>query len=457
MSADREATIFALASAPGRAGVAVVRISGAAAGALLQLLTRRALPPPRHAAVRALHHPQDNRLLDRAMILWLPGPQSFTGEDVAELHLHGGRAIINGVSAVLAAQPGVRLAEPGEFTRRGFENGKFDLTEAEAIADLVHAETEAQLQQALRQMDGALAELYDGWRMALTRCLAYLEASIDFADEELPADLASRQSGQLQLLHDAITAHLADDRRGERLRDGYQIAILGPPNAGKSSLLNYLAQRDAAIVAATAGTTRDVIEVQLDLGGYPVVLADTAGLREANDVIEAEGIRRAQARAAQADLKLLVFDGARWPERDALTLAQLDDDSFCIINKADLMSPAAVRSAAESFAVLGHEAITISLQSATGLDLLLKKLTARVAAALQDRGQPVLTRLRHRVALTECAAALQQATNGLQRQDEMALITEHVRVALRALGRITGHVDVEDLLDVIFRDFCIGK
>lgn len=449
-----EPTIFALASAPGRAGVAIIRLSGPAAGSALQQLTRQALPAPRQASLRKILRTTDGALLDRAMVLWFPAPQSFTGEDVAELHLHGGRAIISAVSAALAAIPGMRLAEPGEFTRRGFENGKFDLTGAEAIADLVHAETEAQLHQALRQMDGALAQLYEGWREHLVASLAYSEASIDFADEELPPDLLTRQSEKLQSLHTAIAAHLADNRRGERLRDGFRIAILGPPNAGKSSLLNALAQRDAAIVSATAGTTRDVVEVQLDLGGYPVILADTAGLRETTDAIESEGIRRARARAEQADLKLLVFDGAHWPALDPLTSALADAQCFLILNKADLLPKQF--SAAELTKPQGV-LWPISLHSGAGLDNLLRGLTEHVAAALPDRGTPVLTRLRHRTALESCLTELDCAIKGLDNHRESALIAEHIRRAAQALGRITGRVDVEDLLDIIFRDFCIGK
>lgn len=456
-SASGVPTIFALASAPGRAGIAVLRLSGAQCAPVLQALTRRAMPAPRQAVVRPLYRPSDAALLDKALILWLPAPHSFTGEDMLELHIHGGRAVLSRVTAVLAAFPQLRLAEPGEFSRRGFENGKFDLTAAEAIADLVQAETEAQADQALRQMGGALSSLYDAWAAQLTACLAYLEASIDFSDEELPPDLAQRQAQALQSLAEAIAAHLADARRGERLRDGYQIAILGPPNAGKSSLLNWLAQRDAAIVSAIAGTTRDIVEVSLDLGGYPVVLADTAGLREATDSVEQEGIRRARQRAQQADLKLLVFDAAALPELDALTMAQADASSIIIINKADLLTRSSDDFGLENKQVFRHQPFLVSLRTGDGMAVLLAALQEQVAGALQDRGQPSLTRARHRSALEECNACLGQAIRGLAAQPEMALVTEDVRQALRALGRITGRVDVEDLLEVIFRDFCIGK
>ncbi|MGB4101841.1 MAG: tRNA uridine-5-carboxymethylaminomethyl(34) synthesis GTPase MnmE [Alphaproteobacteria bacterium] len=440
-------TIFALASAPGRAGVAVIRISGVQAGAALQHITRRPLPAPRMVSLGDFFNQAGERI-DRGLTLWFPAPNSFTGEDVAELHIHGGRALLHAVTETLAAIPGLRLAEPGEFTRRAFAGGKMDLTEAEAIADLVDAETTAQMHQALRQMDGALGRLYETWRAALLRALAHIEASIDFADEELPTDLAAARAQELAVLQQAIATHLDDHRRGEKLRDGFHIAILGAPNAGKSSLLNTLAQRDAAIVAATAGTTRDVIEVHLDLGGYPVIVADTAGLRDSADAIENEGIRRAQSRAAQADLKILLFDATALPALDATTLALRDDHSMVVVNKTDLLTTAPQTPA---------DVLPLSLRTSAGLPEFLAALTARVAEELADTGMPALTRARHRAGLEQCRAHLARALGGLQNNQEMALVAEDIRLAMRALGRITGTVDVEDLLDVIFRDFCIGK
>ncbi len=314
MTADT--TIFALASAIGRGGVAVFRVSGPQAPEAVSGLCRPAdAPKPREASLRKVHHPQSGELIDQVLVLFFAGPNSFTGEDVVEFHTHGGRAIAQAMTEAFLVQ-GFRMAEPGEFTRRAFENGRMDLTEAEAIADLVHAETEAQRRQALRQFEGELGRMYEEWRARLIRSLAYLEAAIDFSDEELPDDLAEKQNAEIEALSKEIARHLDDKNRGERLREGFSIAILGPPNAGKSSLLNALAKRDAAIVSATAGTTRDVIEVHLDLGGYPIILADTAGLRDNAGDIESEGIRRALARAEQADLKLVVFDGARWPKQD---------------------------------------------------------------------------------------------------------------------------------------------
>ena len=332
MSDDQ--TIFAPASAAGKSGVAVFRVSGKdARRAITDLCKPSDVPAPRFAALRDIKHPHSGEVIDRALVLFFPAPHSFTGEDVVEFHTHGGRAVTNAVIDALTVLPAFRLAEAGEFTRRAFENGKMDLTEAEAIADLIHAETEAQRKQALRQLDGALGRIYEDWRARLSRSLAYMEAAIDFADEELPPDMLEKQSVVLRDLRTEIAAHLNDNHRGERLREGFSIAILGAPNAGKSSLLNALAQREAAIVSPTAGTTRDVIEVHLDIGGYAVTLADTAGLRESSDAIESEGIRRAHAHAQQADLKVLVFDGTTQP--DAETLALVDENAVVVINKID--------------------------------------------------------------------------------------------------------------------------
>ncbi|AWK86051.1 tRNA uridine-5-carboxymethylaminomethyl(34) synthesis GTPase MnmE [Azospirillum thermophilum] len=442
------ATIFALATAPGRSGVAVVRISGpGAAGALAALTPGKPLPRPREATLAALRHPVGGELLDRAMVLRFAAPRSFTGEDVVELHLHGGRAVVAGVVEVLASLPGLRIAEPGEFTRRAFENGKLDLTEAEAVADLVDAETAAQKRQALRQMEGMLGRLYDGWRERLTRALAHIEAAIDFPEEDLPGGVADAVRPVLETLAAGIRTHLDDGGRGERLREGLHIAIVGAPNAGKSSLLNALARREAAIVSSRAGTTRDVIEVHLDLGGYPVVLADTAGLREAAaDEVEEEGIRRARDRAARADVKVAVFDATALPALDPATLALVDADTVVVLNKTDLAEPPAVT-------VAGHPAVALSARTGAGLATLEAVLTTFTADRLAGSGAPALTRARHRAALEECCEALLRALAAPLPE----LAAEDVRLASRALGRITGRVDVEDLLDVIFRDFCIGK
>jgi tRNA modification GTPase len=327
---------------------------------------------------------------------------------------------------------------------------KLDLTQAEAIADLVNAETAAQQRQALRQMDGALAKLYDGWRTDLVRSLAHLEAYIDFPDEDLPPEVDQGARDGILSLAQAIDRHLADGHRGERLRDGLSAAIVGAPNAGKSSLVNALARRDAAIVSATAGTTRDLVEVHLDLGGYPVVLADTAGLRETAEDIEAEGIRRARARAAQADLKIAVFDGTCWPQLDSHTVNLVDDSTLVVINKGDQFDAAPL----QAILVAGQAPLVVSVKSGEGMAAFLARLEEAVKARLESHGSaPALTRARHRAALEDCATCLHRSLMA----PALELMAEDLRLAARALGRITGRVDVEDLLDVIFRDFCIGK
>jgi tRNA modification GTPase len=433
-------TIYAPATAAGRAAIAIIRLSGPSSGPALATLAGK-LPPPRVARHVRLRDPDSGEELDAALALWFPGPHSVTGEDVAELHLHGSRAVVAAVMAVLGRQ-GLRLAEPGEFTRRAFLNDKLDLTQAEAVADLAAAETEAQRRQALRQLDGHLGTLYRGWSERLLRALAHLEAAIDFPDEDLPPEIEARIAAETAALAGEIARHLADGRRGERLRDGIAVAIVGPPNAGKSSLLNQLARREAAITSPIAGTTRDVIEVAIDLAGFPVVFADTAGLRDSSDPVEAEGRRRAVARAESADLRLFVFDAGcpldargagQWP----------GPDTFLVANKIDL---AARRDD------LPPGALALSALTGEGIPELTAMLAARIAETY-DIAAPLLSRARHREALETAADALQRSLAA----DLPELRAEDLRLAWRSLGRITGQVDVEDLLDVIFRDFCLGK
>jgi len=441
-------TIFALSSAPGRAGVAVLRVSGPQAGPCLDALAG-GRGAPRVAALRTIRDGA-GEAIDRGLTLWFPGPASFTGEDLAELQVHGGRAVVAALGDALAAQPGVRPAEAGEFTRRAFDAGKLDLTEVEGLADLIDAETRVQARQALRQLDGVVGRRVEDWRDRLLRALAHLEAAIDFADEELPDDLGARVRTEIAALAGEIEAALADDHRGERLRDGLSVAILGAPNAGKSSLLNAIAQRDAAIVAETAGTTRDVVEVHLDLAGYPMTLADTAGLRDlpddaaGHDAIEAEGVRRARAHADRADLRLAVFDATQPP--DPATRALVDATTLVVWNKIDLR---------DDFDAAGPDSgFRLSAKTGEGVPALLDELERRAVALIGDAAEaPAITRARHRSALNETAEALRRADSA----EAPELAAEDLRLATRALGRITGRVDVEDLLDVIFRDFCIGK
>jgi tRNA modification GTPase len=434
-------TIFAPATPAGRAALAVLRISGPDAGrALIQLAG--ALPPPRVAQRRRLVDSCGGEQLDEGLVLWFPAPRSATGEDVVEFHLHGSRAVLASVMQALS-RLGLRLAEPGEFTRRAFLNGKLDLLQAEAIADLIAAETEAQRRQSLRQLGGELGNIYRDWRNRLTRVLAHLEAAIDFPDEDLPPEIEDRIRGQTESLVGEIEQHLADGRRGERLRDGIEVAIVGPPNAGKSSLLNRIARRDAAITSAVPGTTRDVIEVAIDLGGYPVVLADTAGLRDSDDPIEQEGNRRAVQRAERAEIRLFVFDAAH-PATATGAAAWPGADTILVANKIDLV-PVDRRE-------LPPRAFEVSALTGEGIDRLLSALGERVAQTYRIEA-PVLTRARHRLALEDTVAALRRSFAA--RLPELR--AEDFRLALRSLGRITGVVDVDDLLDVIFRDFCIGK
>ncbi|MBF0251989.1 MAG: tRNA uridine-5-carboxymethylaminomethyl(34) synthesis GTPase MnmE [Alphaproteobacteria bacterium] len=453
ISARTPDTIYALASGAGRAGVAVIRVSGPRAARALTALTQADVPQPRRAVLHRLRHPHGGETLDDALVLWFAGPASFTGEDVAELHVHGGPAVVDGVLGALSGLDGLRLAEPGEFTRRAFENAKLDLTQVEGLADLIEAETEAQRRQALRQSEGQLGRLYDGWRGALIRAAAHFEAELDFSDEELPEDLHVAVVDDVRALHTAILAHLADGHRGERLRDGVRLAIIGPPNAGKSSLMNALARREAAIVSDTAGTTRDVVEVHLNLGGYPLLVADTAGLRESGDDVEREGVRRARAWAESADLRLAVFDGSALPRLDPETLALLRTDTIVAVNKADAAG------AAIPGAIGGYPVVALSVRTGQGMDALLDDLTRRVAGRCRaDAEGPAPTRARHREALVRTAEALRRFLARENPQHLGAeLEAEDLRLAARELGRITGRVDVEDLLDVIFRDFCIGK
>lgn len=447
---DSNDTIFAQASAHGFGGVAVIRVSGVGAIASLKAMTGWSNIEYRKAKLSNIKRSVSRETLDQALILAFNAPHSYTGEDVVEYHVHGGVAVVNDVLDELSRHSNHRMAEPGEFTRRAFENDKMDLTEAEAVADLIHAETSMQKQQALSQMGGALADMYEGWRGRLIKILAYTEAEIEFPDEELPVDLIEQIKPQVDELAAEINAHLNDNRRGERLRNGIHVAIIGAPNAGKSSLVNALAQRDVAIVSDIAGTTRDIIEVHLDIAGYPVILSDTAGLRPdqlddgAQDSIESEGIRRALKIAQDADVRVILYDGGSEILDEHSYALESQDNTIAVINKAD------------KSVALKHPGnpLEISVTLNTGIGKFLDALTVIIKDLMGSRSEaPALTRKRHREALIACTNALSRSLQAPLPE----LTAEDLRLAIRDLGRITGKVDVEDLLDVVFRDFCIGK
>lgn len=446
-------TIYALSSGAVPSGVAVIRISGSRAWDVVSGLCVR-VPAPRTASVRALHHPQTGDMLDEALVIMFQGPSSFTGEDVAELHCHGGRAVVQSVLDALASFSGTRPADPGEFTRRAFDHGRLDLTEVEGLSDLIWAETEQQRRQALRQMGGALGSLYDGWRDRLIHMRAMIEADFDFADEEdVPGSVADQVWEQADGLLADINAHLESSKNGERLRSGLQVVLMGAPNAGKSSLLNALAGRDVAIVTEEAGTTRDVIEVHLDLAGYPLTLVDTAGLREAAGTIEQEGIRRARARGEAADLILWLVEpgGAEVDAASGGLNAELRASIpvWTVRTKQDLSTDAD----GPDSPLAGD--LTCSTVDQDGVSSLIARLTRFAEETISVGEAPLATRARHRHFLTEAMNALKAAAD--QSHLPMELRAEDLRRAADALGRITGRIDVEDLLDVIFRDFCIGK
>lgn len=433
-------TIFALATPPGRGAVAIIRISGPDTADILRAIGAGTVKP-RLASVRNLRH--DGRLIDQALVLYFVGPNSYTGEDTAELHLHGGRAVIEATSQALI-NLGVRPAEPGEFTRRAFQNGRLDLAQAEAVADLIDAETDAQKAQALGQLDGALSQTYDGFRADLLKAMSLVEAEIDFPDEEVPDNLARTAGPVLDKLIADLEAALADSDRGRRVREGYRIVLLGETNAGKSSLFNILTAREAAIVTPIAGTTRDVLDADIMIGGYAVTLSDTAGLRDSDDPVEAEGIRRARARAENADLRIWVRSPTTEGDDPAKDYIQPSD--LQLLNKSDI---GAIEPAPST------EALSISTVSGQGIDDLHRWLAARLARDLSGADFPAVTRERHRRRLVEALDATRMARRALDVAPEMA--GDDLRRSSDALSRVTGAIGVEDILGEVFSSFCIGK
>jgi tRNA modification GTPase len=439
-------TICALASGQPPAAICIIRLSGDRIWKLAGALLDCGLPEPRRATLTRFRD-EDGHLIDEGLVVFMPGPHSYTGEDTLELYLHGGPAVINHAISTLTSEPGVRLAEPGEFTRRAFEAGKIDLTEAEGVADIIEAETNAQKAQALRQLSGGLTQQYDQWRAELTGILALIEVAVDFPDEDdAPEETTAPVLRKLGALISDMEAALGDRGIGEKIRDGFRIAIIGAPNAGKSTLLNRLAGREAAIVTSLPGTTRDVIEIRRVMGGQIVWISDTAGLRETEDEIEAEGVRRAQKVAAEADLRVFMVDGSA-PDPGVLTSPYRLPTDMVVVNKAD----------ADLAENLPAHDFRISAKTGDGVETLERALSEFISARAASVEAPVITRARHRARLVEGLACLVAARDALELGTGAELAAEDVRMAIRHLGSVIGVVGVEDVLGAVFSEFCIGK
>ena len=438
-------TIFSLSSAPGRAGVSVFRVSGEAAGNVLDNLLNSSRPVPRKASLKKLYG--GDGLIDEALVLWMPGPKSFTGEDCVEFHVHGSPAVIEALAMALL-QKNCRQALPGEFARRAFENNKMDLTEAEGLADLIDAETQGQRKQAMRQMQGGLRDLYNGWRETLLDALAQIEGEIDFPDEgDIPDGLSHKAYPYLKDAMVSMESSLSGAHRGERVRFGLDITIIGAPNSGKSSIINYLSDRDVAIISNIAGTTRDIIDVQLNLGGLPVRLSDTAGLRDTSDVIEAEGVRRARTRAQESDIRIYVQDSTNG-DWDMAALSKLSDLDFVLINKVDLQDLTVPPALKPNY-------FYVSALTGENLEVFRDALERRVIEMFSPSQDAGLTRARHRNCVERANQAVGSALNHLGAAPELA--GDDVRSALQALKELAGEVDIEAVFDRIFSRFCVGK
>lgn len=438
-------TIFALSTPLARSAIAIIRLSGPSSLTALQQLTGKKSFVPNQAQL-CLFKDEAGVPIDQGLALYFKAPHSFTGEDCVELHLHGSMASISHMVAALSEMEGLRLAEAGEFTRRAYLNGKMDLLEAEGLADLINADTAAQKDQALRQMAGSGSQYYYELREGIIRALAHLEAYIDFPDEDIPGSVLQGIKGQIGEIISLIEKTLADNRNGERLREGFSVVILGAPNAGKSSLINRLSGKDAAIVSHTAGTTRDVIEVAMNLGGFPVTLIDTAGVRESGDAIEEEGVRRALQRGRGADLKLLLLDGTNMSEMDNKLLEMADEDGLIVVTKIDKMDKMNIKLS------IKNKILYISSVTGQGIDGLLAAITAYISSSA-GKTPAIITRARHRQLLGEAKGHLVNYRPELP----LELACEELRQAALAIGKITGKIAVDELLDVIFKQFCIGK
>lgn len=464
--------IYALSSAPGKSGVAVIRVSGSETANVVKMMTKsNSLPNPRRACLCNIYNPQSDEHLDKALVLWFPGPHSFTGEDVCEFHVHGGNAVISSVFRALSKFPGLEYAEAGEFTKRAFLNGKLDLTEVEGLGDLIHAETEEQRKQALKQMDGRLKLVVQSWSKILLNCLAHIEAYIDFGeDQHIDDDVINEVRENVAALSTQIKEHVNDKRRGERLRSGVKLTIIGKPNVGKSSLLNLLTAKPTAIVSSIAGTTRDVLESTIDVDGFPVVINDTAGIRQTIDQVEGEGVRRAKLAAEAADLIIHVIDSK---ELINCSIAEYLQDInsqlnfgnnenqqvLYIINKVDLINPCAAANIQSCMDTSNLSYAVMSCVTEAGFGNFMKCLSSMIKTIClgndPSKFSPTLTQERHRAHVTNCLQELNLCCSIID--IDVVIAAEHLRLAMNHLGKITGKIGAEDILNVIFRDFCIGK
>ena len=442
-------TIFALSSGPGIAGVSIVRVSGSETQKVIQLLTNKKLPSPRVATLRKFNKMNTSELIDEGILLWFPGPESYTGEDMAEIQVHGSKAVIDALHTSISSIENCRLAEPGEFTKLAFQNGKINLLKAESIADLISSETEIQRQQAIKIMNGKSADQFNFLRSKLLKVLSHIEAKIDFPDEDLPNDILKEIKKNSDEVLKNIKKILDDKKVGERIREGFKIAILGPTNAGKSSLLNHLSNRDVAIVSEIAGTTRDVIETHLNIDGYPVIVSDTAGIRESKNEIEKKGIKLSLIKAEEADLKLVVVDANNLDFTDLLK-GLLDENTILVINKQDLLNG----NIDPEIKKLNH--VLISIKENLNIDKLIMKLKNKLKNKFITSADILITRERHRQHLQQCLDHLENF-NKKNEAEDFDKAAEDLRLATRQLGMIVGKVDVEEILGSIFNDFCIGK
>ena len=442
-------TIYALSSGPGISGIAVVRVSGKDTAEVVKKLIKEELPTPKVATLKKLYKIDTNLLIDEGVVLWFPGPNSYTGEDLAEFHVHGSRAVISALHSSISKIKNCRLAEPGEFTKIAFQNGKINLLKAESVADLISSETEIQRKQAIKVMSGKSSDQFNSWREKLLKILSHIEAKIDFPDEDLPKDILFEIKKTSDQVSKEIEKVLDDQKVGERIREGFKIAIIGPTNAGKSSLLNYLSKRDVAIVSEIAGTTRDVIEVHLNLDGYPVVISDTAGIRKSKNEIEQKGIKLALKRAEDSDLKIIIIDAKNVDFTDILK-DLVDENAILVVNKSDLLNGSLNKQ------IKNYEHLLVSVKNNSNLDQLISKIKNKLKNKFVSFEDILITRERHRQNLEQCVAHLKNFKSKNQ-SDEFDKAAEDLRLATRQLGMIVGKVDVEEILGSIFNDFCIGK